>query len=259
MGDESNQEENNQNTGARYIDLVDKRRDMAAHKKHQMLANLDRSFRICMQNYQLVMEAVNYYKETPDLWNLENRPELDEFQLEFLRLTHNYISSYYSLYEHTQKIKNSLDNEQLDLEYQKKLDEMDIRDTSDFLLRFRAYTQHYELPPLVARVSHETVDMEMGETATTRELVFDREKLLEWDHWQKSREVVEKFDEHVDFVEMASEYQEKIQEFTSWFDSKVRELYSDEFQEYNEVLAELEDISREKMDDDILKAWENPD
>jgi hypothetical protein len=244
-----------ENNGPRYVELSEQLEELEATEIDRRLQSLHTSFYIVSRNHEMVMDALEYYQESEELWHLKNRPALDEFQQEFLRLIHNYIASYYSLYSHTQTIKNSLDDERLTKRYQEKLSEMDIKEISNFLRRFRAYTQHIQLPPLVAKVEYETIDRETGEGVERRKLVFDRDKLLEWEEWRGARSFVEEFDEHIDFLDVADEYQEAIREFTRWFDRAVREEFSDEFDEYESVVSEMQKISRDALDDDVLEAW----
>lgn len=242
--------------GERYVDLVDTLEELEATPIDQRLQFLETSFYIVQRNFEQMMGGLEFYQEADELWEMKNRPALDQFQQEFLRLVHNYIASYFSLYEHTQRIKNHVGSEELENQYEDKLDETGIEEISSFLLRFRAYTQHYQLPPLVAKLEYETIDRETGEGVERRHLVFDRDSLLEWDDWGDSRSYVEEFDEHVDFLDIAEEYQEKIREFTDWFDQAVREVYAEEFSELESVKAELNEITRETLDDETLEAWD---
>ncbi len=235
--------------------LTKKLDNLKATEIVRLLNNLKTSFYIVSTNFRRMVKAFNFYQENDNLWNLKNRPKLNQFQTEFIRLFHNYIASYYSFYQHTIRIRDHIDREDLNAKYEKKLNETEIEKISNFLRRFRVYTQHYQLPPLVAKLEGKIPDRENGEEVINKKLVFDKEKLLEWEDWHEARSFVENFEEDVDFFKVTKEYQQKIKKFTKWFVQAVEEKFPEKFEEFESVLSKLKEINRENLDDDVLEAW----
>ncbi|SNR65763.1 hypothetical protein SAMN06266787_10848 [Halorubrum ezzemoulense] len=220
--------------------------EMEAAELDRRLNMLRISNEILNRNFEDLVEADEYYHDTPELWNRENSHYMQDFQIEYLRRLHNYISAYYSLYSHTQTLTNSIASEELDKAYTQKLDELDIEETSTFLLRFRAYTQHYELPAVQARVSLSGSDEGETDPRDVNRICFERDTLLEWDDWNTAEEYVRGFDETIDMLPLLKRITETVNEFHEWFVREVRSQHEMEYEEYlekqEEVVERLKDL-----------------
>lgn len=168
-------------------------------------------------NYSQLLDAEEYFQDNEETWIRQGTEVSNKFILEYSRRLHNYLSSYYSLYCHTQRIRNHVDNKDFHEKYGQKKEELDLEKTSKFAERFRAYTQHYQLVPIHIDSSHD-FEPKTG----SAELYIPREKLLAWDSWTGSEDYVSELDEEVEVVPLLENIHDLVNEFGDWFINELQ-------------------------------------
>jgi len=131
------------NRGKKFIELLNRRDKLEGTKIVGMLVRLDSSLYTVKRNYQDLSDAINRYESDMSIWYLKNRPKLDAFLREFSRLLHNYLSSNYSLIEHTQMARKNLDNSELNEDYPLKLEEIFSKDCVRFVRFTNLFSTHW--------------------------------------------------------------------------------------------------------------------
>lgn len=185
-------------------------------------------------NFSQLLAADEY--ELP-FRSLDNEPEVRKFQMEYSRRLHNYTSSYYSLYAHTQTISNHIGDEEFDRDYRNKIDELGIEEDSDFVKRFRAYIQHYQLVPIT--ITTDQPFLEEEEEEGSYELYIPKEKLLKWDCWRNSEDYVRNLGEKIEVMPLFDDLNDSINEYDDWFVGELRDRFgvrSDLLDDYIDLL-----------------------
>lgn len=163
-------------------------------------------------NYSQLLDTDKHFRNNQPKWVTEDEKTIRKFQLEYSRQLHNYISSYYSLYEHTQTIANHIENKSLSDGYDRKLEDLNIKTVSTFLLRLRAYIQHYQIVPVDLESSYDFLE-QIGDA----KLYISRGKLLEWDSWNDAEEYVQELDEEIEVITLFEDIHESVNNFGDWF------------------------------------------
>lgn len=163
-------------------------------------------------NYAQLFDAEEHLRENAETWVRQDPEVSNEFLLEYSRRLHNYLSSYYSLYSHTLRIRNHVDSEDFNETYDRKIEDMDLERTSNFVKRFRSYIQHYQLLPITIHSSHD-FETKVG----SAELYVSRKRLLKWNGWDGSRDYVLELDEEIEIVPLLEDIHDSVNEFGDWF------------------------------------------
>jgi hypothetical protein len=238
--------------GSDFIDLMDEIEELEGTQLSNDLDHLFDSIYTLTINYDVLQDAIKSYENDWQIWAVENRDRLESFQIEFTRRLHNYLSSVFSLLEHTYAFKNSLDNEKFNKRYSEQLEASDLSDKVTFLKDLRNYTQHYKLPFVTATLSYQATDIESGEGEIEQTLSLNQEPLLEWDGWNSdSRAYLEELDDEIDIGAVAEDYQEAIIDFYDWFRECIEDIYSDEFEEREDMVNKAQELAEQLYGDDI--------
>lgn len=225
--------------------LIDAEQNHYANEIRFLEQNIDTLEYILSANYEEFIDIIDFYEE--ELPKRDNRKTLiRKVQYEYQRRLHNYLASYYSLYDQTQNIQSNYLENRGD-EYNELLSEHQLDPISTFLRRFRVYVHHVELPPLQAV---ERYSKREGQPDIQRKILFKRDELLEWDGWNAAEAFLEEMDEEILLKETFAEYQDRIEEFNSDFKRLIRDEYSEELEEHSEIMNEIaKEVKIEKKDD----------
>jgi len=228
------------NRGKKFIELLNRRDKLEGTKIVGMLVRLDSSLYTVKRNYQDLSDAINRYESDMSIWYLKNRPKLDAFLREFSRLLHNYLSSNYSLIEHTQMTRKNLDNSELNEDYPLKLEEIFSKDCVRFVRDLRTYSQHIGLPLIAAHLSIQKKSHKVNEK---RQILLEKETMLKWKKWHRDSRKYIISHKDIDLRVALGEYQVSVEEFYKWFYEKVQKLYSKELDEVSRIESELAKLS----------------
>lgn len=140
-------------------------------------------------NYLEIICHIKRYETDKTLWHVKNRSKLYLFQIEFLRLLHNYLASSLSLKDHSfrfvKKISSTFSNE-----CTLKWDKMNKDNTFNFIQKLRNFIQHRRLP-----LSSASVKMDITSKGEERTLNLDVEDLLNWNKWRSTKNYIRDFGE----------------------------------------------------------------
>lgn len=234
--------------GIRWIELAEKREQLEGTKIIMLIEHLATSHYILNLNYHELRGLIDSYESDRKIWNVENRPKLEALQREFLRLLHNFLSSIFSLVEHTYAFRKDLDNSELDSFYNEKLKELRINECITFLKDLRTFSQHYKLPFVSATLSFTASDSKKGDGITEQKLSLDKDNLLKWTRWSSpSRAFLRSQDDKIDIKKIIEEYQALIRNFYNQFYIKAVKLYEKEIMELFNLEKEMYEL-QEKTD-----------
>lgn len=228
--------------GKRFIELLEKREKLIGTRIFNTLIHLATSHYGVNRNYQELSLAISRYEKSLSIWAVKDRPQLDAFLRELSRLLQNYLSSIYSLVQHTMIICNDLNCPKLNADYASQLKVLQRNNCVRFVRDLRTYSQHIRLPAIAARLSFRTI-RETGTGEIKQQILLEKKELTKWTHWHNdSKEYINSHND-IDLKVVLSEYQSLIKDFYQWFYKKVEELYPKELQEFYELESELARLS----------------
>jgi len=202
-----------------------------------MLYNLATSEYVVNRNYQELSSAISKYEKDLSIWDVKKRPQLDAFLREFRRLMQNYLSSTYSLIEHTIKCRRELNHASLNHDYSLKLKALRTNRCVKFVKDLRAYSQHIKLPLVVASLSFDA--QKVGAEKLQLKIIIEKKELVKWRKWHRLSKKYIGSQKEIEPKIIFSEYQVLIRDFYKWFYKSVGELYSKELQEFARFEREL--------------------
>lgn len=213
-----------------------------------MLKNLAVSEYTLNKNFQELSNKINFYPVK------SKKREIHLFIDEIRRLLHNYLASVYSLDEHTKNFFEILNNQQLKEKYKKELTKMENKKLKCFLIRLRAYSQHYNLfsPNLLLKWKKYTRNFKEAKSID-KILVLDKKRLLDierkkppgWRGWGNNViKDIENSKDRIDLKDVIEEYQEFSKKFCSYLYEEVISIYSKKYPNMKELIQELEEIRR---------------
>jgi len=231
------------NNGKRFFELIKKREQLEGTKIIGMLLHLATSQYTVNRNYQELSKAVAWYEGDLSIWDVKNRRQLDAFIREFHRLSHNYLSSTYSLIGHTRTFCEELSNLKLNEEYSCKVAELRSHGCVRFVYDLRRYSQHINLPIALATLSFTQTVPKSGNGKIEQRLLLKKEELMKWKDWHRvSRKHIESQKE-VDLKPVFAEYQALMKDFYEWLYRRVGELYQRELEEFVKIERELSQLN----------------
>jgi len=171
------------------------------------------------------------------LLNVKKRPQLDAFLREFRRLMHNYLSSTYSLIQHTTKCRRELNRPSLNRVYSLKLKALLTNRCVRFIRDLRIYCQHIKLPLVAAELTFNP--RKIGAEKLKQRILIEKKELVKWKEWHRLSKKHIGSHKDIEPKAISSEYQVLIKDFYKWLYKKVEELYFTELQEFGRIEAEL--------------------
>ena len=166
-------------------------------------------------------------------------------QEELYRLTHNYLASYYTLYELTVTFRDSKFNEESEDRYYELMDKHNIRPISDFLVKLRNYIQHQGV---IEQTRHYEWNREDNEELT--QVVLFTKDLLEADAWNRNAEdFIRNQEESIRLVDVIESHHSDIENFHNDLSRVVMDEYEDEFEDYTQKQNKMNQIIEENLQD----------
>lgn len=234
--------------GEKWSELITKLESSKGNKILSKIKNLAISQYTFNKNYGELINFIKAYEENKSIWALKNRPKLDAVQREFLRLLHNYLSSVYSLIQHTLTFRDKLKNDKFKKFYNTEASKFKIDEIMGFVKDLRRYAQHYKVPLSKASVSFKAGGMEVGRGTFKQELLLDKKELLKWGRWTApSKKYLDKQAKDINLRDLMAEYYNKIQTFYKEIYSKISQLYEKEIKEFVTIEREIIGLQK-KMD-----------
>lgn len=190
---------------------------------HRELDTLTVSLNIQRGNFRELKSLHQEFRE----YTREDWEEIDlnaVIKEEYFRLLHNYISSVYTVINHSQRIVSKYGDDDLYDNYSGKLRDQKLDKRGMFLTQLRHYTQKRKVPPISAgHIIHSD--------QTEFRLSIRKDLLLDWDGWTKdAKAYLESLDNRVEILDIIKAYQQESEDFYEWFFKYARLYFSDELE-----------------------------
>jgi hypothetical protein len=197
-----------------------------------MQRNLAVSLYAVRKNLEDLTFLINKYESNLELWSVENRDKYEEGLWELHRLLQNYLSSIYSLIQHTVKFCRDLNCAELDSAYRKKKDELLNWDCAKFVRDLRTFSEHIGLPLLKGVIN-------ISKTEFKQSILLQKDELLKWQNWSNSSKRYIASKKEIDLMTILKEYQGLIADFYLWFYKKTCQIYEKQLAELSIIEIEL--------------------
>jgi hypothetical protein len=227
------------------IELLKRQIESSQGWKIEMgIRDVERSRYIFMVNYNHLKKALEVFNSDVGLklWDIRNRDKMDLFQMEIIRMFHNYLASVKSLVDHTRNIVKEIHgNNEYSKEYHEKIEELFVNSKlSRFLQEFRNFILHNGIPIIGAQM---TPNVSM-DSKITSSIILDLSSLRSWSGWKaKSKEYLCEAKGDINMYEIIVAYESIITDFYNWFSRRQWELFQNELDqtqkikdEYNKIL-----------------------
>lgn len=187
------------------------------------------------RNFEDITELDDWFHDQGfEIQKMKHRGQLEEFQQEYLRRLHNYISAVYSLIKHTQRINGKYGTEEFGEEYTSELDERELILRGEFLRQLRHYIQKRKLPSIEATLIEQEDGVRYG-------IVVQKDEMMEWDEWnQAGREYLESLETEIDIQLEVHRYHGKVNKFYEWYYEAIPEDCSDDIKERAELIEAIQ-------------------
>lgn len=218
-----------------FRDLLAKLDDTQGTELVEEIRGLKTSLYTLNGNFEDITELDDWFHDQGfEIQKMKHRGQLEEFQQEYLRRLHNYISAVYSLIKHTQRINGKYGSEELKKEYTSELGERNLIRSGEFLRQLRHYIQKRKLPSIEATLIEEEDGIRYG-------IVVQKDEMMVWDEWNRDgREYLESQGEEIDIQLEVHTYHGKVNKFYNWYYETIQEDCSDDIEERAELIEAIQ-------------------
>lgn len=226
-----------------YAELFEEMKSLKGFKLVNDIRMLEITQKIFTYNYFSLCHLIETFEQNIELCFLYNRHKNDEMTLAILCSLHNYLASAFTLVNHTRKLKQRLNNEKVNVFYDKELEKLKSAEVVAFVKDFRNYVQHRSLPICSRSLHFETIEG-TDQYSLDHKILLNREELLKWrkgskSKWtSKSKKYLNRFNSNIDIDLFCKEYYDTIVNFNKvFFEMLLKEYENDikelkDFQEY---------------------------
>ncbi len=226
--------------GKKWFELVNKMESSKGYEILQKERHLLISNYVFHKNAKDLANLIKKYEKDLSIWDINNRMKLEEMQHEFLRLLHNYLSSAFSLVEHTYVFKDKLKNIEFTKFYEENSENFKIDEVLNFIKDLRRYAQHYKLPFSSAVLSFKASDKKDEKGTSKQELLLPLNELLQWERWSSpSKSFLKKQSKNINLKDVIAEHYGKISKFYKKIYEKINVLYKREIEECTNIEKEI--------------------
>lgn len=240
----------------RLLELHNEKIVLQGYNVINSLKSLFRTYYTLEKNYDELMNLIVRCENELIFKIFEDGILYNNMKLEISRMLHNYYSSIQSLIDHTRRIKEKLNNNELNISWQNEITILLNNDCTKFSKKFRNYIQHYEIPVLHSKFHISNPDGLTPEKIKNRDATFiynmhvDQKELLIWDNWNSaSKRYIKNLGKELELKSLLSDYYNLNYNFYDWFYNKIYSLYGDEINKVNEIDEKMRQIinGREKL------------
>jgi hypothetical protein len=231
--------------GERFLDLKQELEDNPFYQVSERRSNIENALWILRRNFDLLEKFVEEVAEDKQSALKGYLSEKMDVEVELYRLTHNYLSSYYTQFQLAITFRDSLLNSESEERYYDLMQKYDIRPTSDFLLGSRAYIQHQGLLRQSRRYNwNQQNDDELVE------VVLLTENLLEIDRWnQRAEQFIRSQGDAIRLVDVIESHHPDILNLHEELWDVAMNQYEDEFKDYKQKQDEMNQILQKESED----------
>jgi hypothetical protein len=207
-------------------------RDMPEKKLTDDLESIGYSMSIFNGNYHELKKILTALtdKGAIQFWAMRNRPRKNLFMRELLRHLHNYVGSYISLRDHTDRIFKDKEFPEYRKERGNRLDiELMV-----FVTELRNYAIHYGVLPVKSELSG-------GRDKETKiRILLDPNTLLQNPKFEpRAREYIKK-NKTLDLSIIIQKHYTQIREFYDWLVAEYAKKHKKEFEKINAIMLEFQ-------------------
>lgn len=193
------------------------------------------------RNYSELLQLFESYSKDSSIWGMRNRPKLNALSREFMRLMHNYLSSIYSLIQHTIAFRNNLNISAFNDEYDTEINKINSNPCVSFIRDLRTFAQHYELPFVGASIHFSRKGHNGKSGVIEQKMQLSIKELLKWNKWNKhSINYIKQHEKEIEINLLVEEYQNIIMNFYKWLNRRIIELFKPEIQELSLLENEIQ-------------------
>lgn len=223
-----------------YGEVLNEMESLKGFKITNKIKHLSRTNYIFTRNFLDLKKAIESYESNLEIWSVENRPKLEAFMTEVIRLLHNYAVSVLTLIDHTRNFRRKIKEKRLDKIFDEEIEKLRLNEVIDFMKDLRQYIQHHTLPFIQARLSFKKIEGTKNRAIMDQKLLLDKKELFKWGKWSSnSKRYISKFKGDLDLKSLCEEYYKLIKNFYNFFYTKVIESYSKEIKELHEFKKNL--------------------
>lgn len=218
-------------------------RNSEGERLYWKMKELRASYYVFASNHQQLLQAIQYYEtdESARNFSMDKEARVERFQMENLRLLHNFLAGASTLMDHTRVLINELYvGKEFRAEYQKKVDEVFAGSSiAGFVKRLRNWQTHCGLVPLLWQA---TLDDAASEKITLS-VQLSLEALRAWDGWDKrAKEFLAAARPPLRLCNVVQEYHDLVKQFYSWLESRMLEIHRTAFDERTALLERYRDL-----------------
>jgi hypothetical protein len=227
-----------------YGDYVQEMGELKGFKLIHDMEMLKITHNIFSINYNCLCNAIDMFEQDIELCFLSNSSRRDAITLDIICLLHNYTASAFTLVNHSRKLKQKLNNENVNVFYENEVEKLKSIEVVIFMKDLRNYVQHRSFPICNRRINLQgAVDTNQG--WMEHKVLLSREELLKWrkgskSKWtSKSKKYINRFNSDIDIKLFCKEYYDIIVEFDRSFFEKVYKEYGNDIKEFIEFREQL--------------------
>lgn len=180
------------------------------------------------------------------LWNVDNREVLRHFQMDIMRLLHNFLASAATLIDHTRIVTRELyQGRRFEQEYQRRMDGVFSRSAvAGFVKGLRNWMLHKGLVPVVVRLSVTGTD-----GGLVSSVVLDLNELKTWEKWgSRAKAYLAGARADPPLSEVVESYTDLVVQFYRWLEEKMDAMHASAFREVDELKHRLQVLNAAKRD-----------
>jgi len=233
--------------GKRIVALLNKLNSMAEYKLFLRIKSLEASLYVFQRNFEELRNLLLKHsdvKEAIRLRGVGKKPEMRVSLYEIARLLHNFVASAKSLIEHTRVIYREIykGGEEFP-EYQKEVDRRFANNPlAQFVEDLRDYCLHYELPTISSVLHFSGLSPTPLFESKIELKIEELNKYSKWSHLAK--EYLSSQNKPVNLLNVTDEYYALVKDFHIWFQSRQREIHSQEFAKVASIYQKIEDLKK---------------
>lgn len=230
-----------------YSDIIKEMESLKGFKLINDFKMLEITQKIFTYNYNSLCYSVDRFEQDIELCFSINSSKRDEVTFVILRSLHNYLASAFTLVNHTRKLKQKLNNEKVNVFYDKELEKLKSTEVVAFVKDFRNYIQHRSLPICSRSLHFETIEG-TSQCSLDHKILLNREELLKWrkgskSKWtSKSKKYLNRFDSNINIKLFCKEYYDTVINFDKvFFEMLLKEYETDikELKDFQEHITKL--------------------
>lgn len=239
MGDNRNTKD----PGKQIVVLLNKLESMFEYKLLLRIKSLDASLYVFQGNFEELRSLLLKHSDVREAIRLRGarkKPAMRASLYEITRLLHNFVTSAKSLIEHTRVIYREIykGGEELP-DYQKEVDRRFANNPlAQFVEDLRDYCLHYELPTISSVLHFSSLPPTPVFESRIELKIEELNKYSKWSHLAKK--YLTSQNKPVNLLTVTDEYYALVKDFHSWFQSRQKEIHSQEFAKVTSIYKRIE-------------------